>query len=49
MIDQQILNMLHLLIEWPKLKKCILFGTEISKETGLAASDHYGIMVEMDF
>lgn len=36
-------------VELPELKKCMLFGTEISKETGLAASDHYGIMVEMDF
>lgn len=33
----------------PELKKCMLFGTEISKKTGLAASDHYGIMIEMDF
>lgn len=36
-------------IELPELKECVLFGTEISKETGLAASDHYGIMVEMGF
>ncbi len=36
-------------VELPELKKCVLFGTEISKETGLAASDHYGIMVEIDF
>ena len=36
-------------IELPELKKCVLFGTEISKETGLSASDHYGIMAELDF
>ena len=36
-------------IELPELKKCVLFGTEISKETNLAASDHYGIMVEIKF
>ena len=33
----------------PQLKNCILFGTKISKETNLAASDHYGIMVEIEF
>lgn len=33
----------------PELRNCTLFGTEITKETGLAASDHYGIMIEIDF
>lgn len=33
----------------PELKQCRLFGTEVSKETGLAASDHYGVVIEMDF
>ena len=33
----------------PALKRYMRFGTEISPETGLAASDHYGILVEMDF
>lgn len=33
----------------PKLKNCTLFGTQIAKETSLAASDHYGIMVEIEF
>ena len=33
----------------PKLKNCMLFGTQIAKETSLAASDHYGIMVEIEF
>lgn len=33
----------------PKLKGCMLFGTEISKQTNLAASDHYGIMAEIEF
>ena len=35
--------------ELPELKNCMLFGTEITKETNLAASDHYGIMVEIEF
>ena len=35
--------------EFPILKDYSLFGTEVSKETGLAASDHYGVIVEMEF
>jgi len=35
--------------ELPKLKNCILFGTEMIKEINLAASDHYGVMVEIEF
>ena len=35
--------------DFPILKDCSIFGTEISKETGLAASDHYGVIVEMEF
>ena len=35
--------------EMPVLKSCTMFGTKISEETHLAASDHYGIMVEIDF
>ena len=33
----------------PELKSCAIFGTEILEETHLAASDHYGIMVEIEF
>lgn len=33
----------------PELKNCMLFGTDITKETGLAASDHYGIVIEIEF
>ena len=33
----------------PELKSCTMFGTKISEETHLAASDHYGIMVEIEF
>lgn len=33
----------------PELKNCTLFGTKISQTTHLAASDHYGIMVEIGF
>lgn len=36
-------------VELPVLKNCMLFGTEIAKETNLAASDHYGVMVEIEF
>lgn len=35
--------------EFPKLKKCGIFGRDISKETGLAASDHYGVCAELEF
>ena len=35
--------------ELPELKNCALFGTNISKETHLAASDHYGVLAEIDF
>ena len=33
--------------ELPELRNCTLFGTKTSQETNLAASDHYGVMVEM--
>ena len=33
----------------PELKNCIIFGTKIEKETNLAASDHYGVMAEIEF
>lgn len=33
----------------PVLKQCELFGTQVSKQTGLAASDHYGVVAELDF
>ena len=33
----------------PELKSCTMFGTKISEETHLAASDHYGIVVEIEF
>lgn len=35
--------------EFPILKECAIFGTEISDETCLAASDHYGVIAEIDF
>jgi len=35
-------------LEFPVLKKCSLFGTEISKKTGLAPSDHYGVWIEIE-
>lgn len=36
-------------VKLPELKNCSVFGTKISKETDLAASDHYGIIVEIEF
>ena len=33
--------------ELPELKNCTMFGTKTFPETGLAASDHYGIKVEI--
>lgn len=33
--------------DFPELKKCSLFGTVVLEKTGLAASDHYGVSVEM--
>lgn len=33
----------------PQLNECSLFGTDISEETGLAASDHYGVAAELEF
>lgn len=35
-------------LEFPKLIQCSLFGMEISGETGLAASDHYGVCAEIE-
>ncbi|MCH5324328.1 MAG: endonuclease/exonuclease/phosphatase family protein [Eubacterium sp.] len=34
--------------ELPMLKNCKLFGTKISEETHLSASDHYGVAVEIE-
>lgn len=33
----------------PVLKNCMLLGTNVSKVTHLAASDHYGVMAELAF
>lgn len=33
----------------PKLKEFHLFGTEVSADTGYCASDHYGVIAELDF
>ena len=35
--------------ELPILKCCTLFGTEISEQTNLVASDHYGVIAEIEF
>lgn len=35
--------------EFPILKKYGIFGRNISEETGLAASDHYGVYSELAF
>ena len=31
------------------LKSVELFGTKVSEESGLSASDHYGVVAEMEF
>lgn len=33
----------------PLLVRCAIFGTTIGKETGLCASDHYGVFAELEF
>ena len=33
----------------PHLKRCDIFGTQISAASGLAASDHYGVFVILNF
>ena len=33
----------------PELKSCTVFGTEADAETGLCASDHYGVTAELKF
>lgn len=35
--------------EFPELIGCGIFGTEVSRETKLAASDHYGVYAEIKF
>lgn len=35
-------------LEFPVLKQCRLFGTEISETSRLAASDHYGVWIEIE-
>lgn len=35
--------------ELPELKNYVIFGTKVSKETGFAASDHYGVIAEIKF
>jgi len=36
-------------LEFPVLKECRLFGTEISEKNKLSASDHYGVWAEINF
>lgn len=35
--------------EFPHLKRCVTFGKTICRDTKLSASDHYGVMVEIEF
>lgn len=35
--------------EFPTLKNCITFGQTIYKDIALSASDHYGVMADVDF
>ena len=34
--------------QFPVLSRCNVFGTAIYEEIALAASDHYGVVVEME-
>lgn len=36
-------------MELPKLKNCHIFGQKIYDDTKLSASDHYGVLAEIDF
>ena len=36
-------------LEFPVLKECRLFGTEVSEKNKLSASDHYGVWAEINF
>ena len=45
------MDRVYLMDHWneTELESVKLFGTEISKKTGYAASDHYGVMAEVNF
>lgn len=34
---------------FPTLKDCSVFGTKIYNDTNLSASDHYGVVIEVDY
>lgn len=36
-------------MDFPKLKSCRTFGQKVYDETNLSASDHYGVLVEIEF
>ncbi len=35
--------------EFPMLKECTVFGRQIYEDIGLSASDHYGVVVEIEW
>lgn len=47
----QVMDRIYIMDHWHETRlECVeLFGTEVSKETGTAASDHYGVAAEVIF
>lgn len=47
----QVMDRIYIMDHWleTELESVQLFGTEVSKETGYAASDHYGVVAEVTF
>lgn len=47
----EIMDRIYVMDHWyeTELETVRLFGTEVSAETGYAASDHYGVVAEVDF
>lgn len=47
----EVMDRIYLMDHWyeTELESVKLFGTEVSKKTGYAASDHYGVVAEVNF
>lgn len=47
----EVMDRIYLMDHWyeTELETVQLFGTKVSKETGYAASDHYGVVAEVNF
>lgn len=46
-----VVDRIYILDNWAEktLKNVRIFGTDISRENNLSASDHYGVVAEVDF